>query len=124
MSDYWGYMLSIDAAKADLTRISDKDNVANFARELVKRIEMIPFGDPQVVHFGEGNKEGLTLVQLISTSSITGHFVEHDGSTDGTGSYYIDIFSCKPYNVDTVIQTCREFFGNTTERIHYFVRQA
>lgn len=44
--------------------------------KLVKDIDMVPYGGPQVVHFGSGNKAGYTLVQLIETSNITAHFVE------------------------------------------------
>lgn len=124
MSKYWGYHLCIDAAGADLASISSHENIQAFAKDLVKRIDMIAYGEPQTVRFGEGNKEGITLVQLISTSNIMCHFVEDDGRGDGTGSFYMDVFSCKTFNNDDVLKCCEDYFGKTDNRIHYFVRQA
>lgn len=124
MSKFWGYHLSIDAAGADLASISSHDNIQAFARELVKRIDMVAYGEPQTVRFGSGNKAGITLVQLIETSNIMCHFVEDDGRGDGKGSYYLDVFSCKTFNNDDVIKCCEDYFGKTDNRLHYFVRQA
>jgi S-adenosylmethionine/arginine decarboxylase-like enzyme len=59
---------------------------------------MVPFGEPQIVMFGSGNKKGYTLVQLIETSNITAHFVEE------TDDLYLDVFSCKEFEEKDVIQ--------------------
>jgi len=122
MSNYWGYHLALDAAGADLKAISSGENITEFAKNLVKRIDMVAFGEPQVVRFGTGNKAGYTLVQLIETSNICCHFVEDDGN--GNTSFYLDVFSCREFNNDDVIQCCADYFGSTKNRIHYFVRQA
>jgi S-adenosylmethionine/arginine decarboxylase-like enzyme len=122
MSNYWGYHLAIDAAGADLAAISSHDAVQAFARDLVKRINMVAFGEPQTVRFGSGNKTGITLVQLIETSNIMCHFVEDDGN--GNTAYYLDVFSCKTFDNDVVVKCCEDHFGKTNNRIHYFVRQA
>jgi len=60
--------------------------------ELCDVIEMKRFGECQIVHFGEGNKEGYTAVLLIETSNITAHFA------NDISAIYFDIFSCKDYN--------------------------
>lgn len=101
----WGYHMIVDCFDANYEAITDAKTIEKFARTLVKRIDMVPFGDPQIVHFGEGDKEGYTLVQLIQTSNITAHFV------NDTKSIYLDVFSCKPYKQETVIETVREFFN-------------
>ncbi len=124
MSDHWGFHLSIDAGHANLEAISSHETIQNFARELVKRIDMVAYGEPQTVRFGDGNKLGITLIQLIETSNIMCHFVEEDTFGDGTGSYYLDIFSCKSFDINDAIKCCEEFFGKTNNRIHYFERQA
>jgi len=124
MSDYWGYHLSLDAAGCDLESISNPDTITAFTKDLVKRIDMVAYGEPQVVHFGSGNKAGYTLIQLIETSNICCHFVEDDGTDSGKGSAYFDLFSCKTFDNDEVIKCFREYFGNTSERVHYFTRQA
>jgi len=78
--------------------------ITGFAKTLVKRIDMVAFGQPQVVMFGSGNKKGYTLVQLIETSNITAHFVEENNSM------YLDVFSCKDFNADVVKEAVTEFF--------------
>jgi S-adenosylmethionine/arginine decarboxylase-like enzyme len=122
MDQFWGYHLAIDAAGPNLEAISSIDTVTKFSKELVRRIDMVAYGDPQVVRFGSGNKAGITLVQLIETSNICCHYVEDDGNC-GT-AFYLDVFSCKPFDNDEVIRCCQDFFGKTNNRIHYFVRQA
>lgn len=119
---YWGYHLAIDAPNANLEFIKDSKRISNFAKDLVKRIDMVAYGEPVVVHFGSGNKAGYTMFQLIETSNICAHFVESDGN--GTGSYYLDVFSCKPFDQKTVVDCAREYFGNTTEITHYMNRDA
>lgn len=108
----------VDAAGCDVAKISDKNNVAAFATELVKRIDMKAYGKPTVKHFGDGNKEGFTLIQLIETSNIAAHFVNEDGSM------YLDVFSCKEFDQATVIETVKEFFGAQRYNHTYLQRQA
>ena len=65
---------------------------------------MIPFGPPKLVHFGTDDKMGYTLVQLIETSNISGHFCE------GTEEAYLDVFSCKDFDRKLVKSLAKEFF--------------
>ena len=85
--------------------ITSSTNIAAFAKALVKKINMKAYGEPQVIHFGEDDKQGYTLVQLIETSNITAHFC------DDTGNFYLDVFSCKPYENALVIETVKQFFA-------------
>jgi S-adenosylmethionine/arginine decarboxylase-like enzyme len=55
-------------------------------------------------HFGEGNKSGYTLVQLIETSNITGHFC------DDSGDAYLDVFSCKYFDENVVQHVVNTWF--------------
>ena len=114
----WGYHLALDCAKCNIEKIKSKQHVEQFARELVKRIDMKAYGEPQVVHFGEGDKEGFTLIQLIETSNISAHFC------NDTGDAYIDVFSCKEYNCDEVQETVQQYFCPETISFHYILRQA
>jgi S-adenosylmethionine/arginine decarboxylase-like enzyme len=70
----------------------------------VKNIDMVPYGKPQIIMFGSGNKKGYTLVQLIETSNITGHFVEE------TNDMYLDVFSCKEFKPETVRDMVQSYF--------------
>ena len=116
----WGYMISIDAGGCDLDKISSAENIKNFSNTLVERIDMVKFGEPWIVRFGNlnSNKFGYTLVQLISTSNICAHFSEEECSI------YFDCFSCKPFSNETVKQTVIEFFGATSIKEHFITRQA
>lgn len=114
----WGYHLILDCAKCLPTQIRCKANITQFARSLVHKIDMVPYGDPQVVHFGSGNKAGFTLVQLIETSNITAHFVEE------TNDMYLDVFSCKRFNPKDVISVVNYHFGPISNTQHFLTRQA
>ena len=87
----WGYHLIVNAANCDPVALRSKSTITAFAKDLVKKIDMVAFGPPRIVMFGDGNKKGYTLVQLIETSNIMAHFVEE------TNDIYLDIFSCKPF---------------------------
>ena len=100
----WGYHLSLDCYAGDKELVKSGANIEAFAKVLVKRIQMKAYGDPQVIHFGEDDKQGYTLVQLIETSNICGHFC------DDTGNFYLDVFSCKPYDRAVVRALVQEFF--------------
>lgn len=79
-------------------------HIRDFSEELVKRIDMVPHGQPWVKHFGSGNKAGYTLIQLIETSNICGHFAED------TNDAYIDVFSCKDYHQKDVEDVVMKYF--------------
>ncbi len=101
----WGYHLILDCYNADKELITSSTNIAAFAKALVKKINMKAYGEPQVIHFGEDDKQGYTLVQLIETSNISAHFC------DDTGNFYLDVFSCKPYENALVVETVKQFFA-------------
>ena len=114
----WGKHLILDAAGCSPKMIGCPKVVDGFARSLVKRIDMVPFGDPQVVMFGSGSKKGYTLVQLIETSNITAHFVEENNSM------YLDVFSCKDFDPEVVEEAVKEFFDAKYFNSKVLLRQA
>lgn len=118
MSNYWGYHLALDCANCDKVAIKDAEHITKFAKDLVKRIDMVAYGEPQVVNFGSGNKEGYTLVQLIETSNICAHFC------NDTGDVYFDVFSCKPFDQEEVKRTVQEYFAPKNINAFYLVRDA
>lgn len=113
----WGYHLILDCYDGDKKLVTSKSNIEAFATTLVKKIEMKAYGDPQVIHFGEDDKAGYTLVQLIETSNICGHFC------DNTGNFYIDVFSCKPYDMETVLEAVNQFFSPKKIRSRFVERE-
>lgn len=114
----WGKHLILDAAGCSPKMIGCSTVITSFAKDLVKRIDMVPYGNPQVVMFGSGNKKGYTLVQLIETSNITAHFVEENNSM------YLDVFSCKDFDPDLVKEAVYEYFDAQKFRSKLMLRQA
>jgi S-adenosylmethionine/arginine decarboxylase-like enzyme len=118
MSDYWGYHLILDCSDCDHEAITSHDTIYNFTKQLVRDIDMVAYGEPQIVNFGSGNKAGYSLVQLIETSNICGHFVNE------TDAMYLDVFSCKPYDTDVVVNLVKKYFNANSVRVSYITRQA
>ena len=114
----WGYMLMLDVGKCCPKSIRCPANIATFTKQLVKDIDMKAYGEPQIVMFGDGNKKGYTLVQLIETSNICAHFCEE------TNDFYLDVFSCKPFHKDDVKKCVQKYFVPTTMKENYVERLA
>ena len=103
----WGLHLTIDGSQCNSKAIRSRSTIEKFTKELVQKIDMKAFGEPQIVMFGEGNKKGFTLVQLIETSNICAHFCEENNSM------YFDLFSCKYFSKDAVEQIVYSYFQPT-----------
>ena len=105
--DYWGYHSVFDCWDCDRTAIQDKNTVRKFITTLVKDIDMVPIGNPQISQtaIGQDDKEGFTAIQIIETSSITAHFI------NSTGSLYLDVFSCKKFDREIVQMLIKQFFN-------------
>ena len=114
----WGLATSFDLYECDPATIRDADKIRHFVVELCDLIQMRRFGETQVIHFGEDERvAGFSMVQLIETSLISGHFANL------TNAVYLDVFSCKLYDPQTVQDFAMEFFGaakclrHTNERL-------
>ena len=124
MNTFWGHHMMIDASGLNANAIDDYDSIYNFTKQLVHDIDMVAFGEPYIVRFGSGNKAGYTLVQLIETSNICAHFVPDD--LNGGNAMYLDVFSCKEYDSQIVINLVKKYFGNDNSKIRtsFLTRQA
>ena len=101
---FWGYHLMLNARSCLGSTIRSETRIREFTHTLVKKIDMVPYGPPQIVMFGTGNKCGYTLVQLIETSNICAHFVEE------TDDMYLDVFSCKDFDPEIVKRIVADSF--------------
>jgi S-adenosylmethionine/arginine decarboxylase-like enzyme len=120
MSEYWGYHMMADCRGCERDLITNRAVLEQFIYDLVSDIDMVAYGEPTIEHFAthDPGKAGYSLVQLIETSSITGHFV------DATGEAYIDVFSCKPFDVELVKCCINGAFKPTAIKVHFITRQA
>lgn len=117
-SKVWGLLTSVDLYSCNSKTIRDAEAIKKYVSELCLLIEMKRFGDTKVVHFGEDEKvAGYSMVQLIETSLISGHF------TNSTNNAYIDIFSCKYYNPLAVEEFTKKFFEAKETKMHYILRK-
>lgn len=116
----WGYHLVVDCGAGNIDRITDKENIRRFVLELVDRIDMVAFGNLWIERFAlhDPDKTGISFVQMIETSNITGHFVEK------SGDFYIDVFSCKTFDTETVIQVISKYFEPSTTKHNLILRSA
>ncbi len=105
--DIFGWDLLLDLYDCDLETISSREHIARFVVEVCEQIEMKRFGEPIIEHFGHEKPmtSGYSLVQLIETSAIVGHFSEYKRSA------YLDLFSCKQFDPDRVAEFAQKFFG-------------
>jgi len=117
--EQWGYHMTVDGKGAN-NGIHNESVIRAFVADLIERIGMVAWGPCHVQFFDTSNLNlrGYSAVQLITTSSFTAHFVEHDNT------FYIDVFSCKEFDPDCVKATITEYFSPESMHTNYFTRQA
>ncbi len=113
----WGLWTSIDMKGCNPDTIKSEEKVKQFAKELCKLIDMKTYGETVVVDFGDDPKvAGFSMMQLIETSLVSGHFANESNSV------YLDIFSCKWYDPDVAADFAKKFFGADDANVHSVIR--
>ena len=114
---YWGYHLMLDCSRCE--QIDSRENIYNFVKDLVKEIDMVAHGEPIIEYLLPGDpKQGYSLMQLITTSNISGHFMELDGTA------YFDIFSCKEFDIKVAQNIVKKYFNPKKIRVNFLTRHA
>ena len=102
----WGWHLALNLYDCDPGLITSAEVIRAYVLRLCDLIQMRRFGDPIIVHFGEDERvAGYSLVQLIETSNICGHFANESNAA------YIDIFSCKYFDPELAASFTIETFA-------------
>ena len=103
----FGYELILNLSGCDKNIITSKKKLQEYIDTLCELIKMKKYGKTLLPYFGEKATftKGYSLVQLIETSSITGHF------SDYWATAYINIFSCKKYDHKIAKKFTSEYFG-------------
>ena len=116
-ADPWGLMTSINLYDCDPASIRSAGTIKRYVVELCELIGMKRYGKCQIVHFGKDARvEGFSMIQLIETSLISGHFANL------TNAAYIDVFSCKPYEPNEVADFSKRFFRAASVQLHVLER--
>src|SRR5919112_862689 len=99
MIGMWGRHLVLDCSSCDRQAVRDPEAIRAFCADLIPSIGMVAYGEPVLEHFATHLLEaaGYSLVQLIETSAVTGHFC------DASGDAYLDVFSCKDFDPEVAI---------------------
>lgn len=110
----------LDCARCNHEKMTDKQNINNFVKDLIVRIDMVPIGEPwiELTAVDLPEKSGYSLFQMIVTSNISGHFI------DATNEVYLDVFSCKPFDINVVKDTVEQYFMPEKIRLNYITRNA
>jgi|SRR3989344_1128931 len=111
--DQFGQELTLDLYECDLNKISDSESIRQFVIKLCDEVIMMKrFGEAHIPHFGHKNPiiSGYSLVQLIETSLVSAHFSEYKKAV------YLNIFSCKWFDVKKTAKFCKTWFGATSSR--------
>jgi S-adenosylmethionine decarboxylase len=118
MSTYWGYHLMLDCSGCG--GITDIDNIQAFVKKLVTAIDMVAVGEPWIERTAIGipDKEGFSMYQLIVTSNISAHFI------DEARHIYLDVFSCKEFDIETVKAVVTTYFNPTKMKVNFVTRNA
>ena len=114
----FGYELVMNLYKCDKDIITSKKKLQEYIDKLCKLIKMKKYGKTLLPYFGEkaAFTKGYSLVQLIETSSITGHF------SDFWKTAYINIFSCKKYDHVLAKKFTRQFFKAKRIKTNLLIR--
>jgi S-adenosylmethionine decarboxylase len=114
----YGYELVMNLYGCDIDVMTSRKRLREYVDKLCKLIKMKKFGKTLIPYFGDNaaHTKGYSLVQLIETSSITGHF------SDLWKTAYINIFSCIEYDQKLAKKFTKEFFKAKKATCRFLVR--
>lgn len=117
MYKVFGYHLVLNLYECNPEKLKDGEFIKNTIIQLCDLIKMKRYGDCILEHFGESEDvKGYTAVQLIETSNIIAHFVEK------TNKIFFDVFSCKDFESEPVIQFLKEAFEAKESSYSFLIR--
>jgi S-adenosylmethionine/arginine decarboxylase-like enzyme len=113
----FGWEVIMNLRGCDPEVIGSAEELKRYVKEICEKIEMKRYKRTIIYHFGYGepHTKGYSLVQLIETSAITGHFSELWNSA------YINIFSCKKFSYKEAIEFSLYFFKAKPELCEFHV---
>jgi len=102
----YGKELILDLFECDPKIIRSKKKILEYSNKICNLIKMKKYGKPICERFGFGKDltAGFSLVQLIESSLVSGHFSELWNQA------FIDIFSCKLFDEKMATNFTKKFF--------------
>lgn len=116
-SNAWGLATAVDIHDCNPTLVRDAEAIKRFTKELCRRLDVKMFGETVIVDFGSDPRvSGFSLVQLIETSLVSGHFANQ------TNAVYLDVFSCRFYDAQKIVDFALSFFQGKSYNAHCALR--
>lgn len=114
----YGKELVLDLYHCREEVLLSKEKIEEFLDKICSQIKMKKYGKPIIERFGLAKDftAGYSFVQLIETSSITGHLSEFWRRA------YINIFSCGDFDEEKAHQFAKKFFGAKKSKKRVLVR--
>jgi S-adenosylmethionine decarboxylase len=104
------FHLIVDAYGCDHEQINDIPQIEQFVTDVAEKIDMHILSGPTSVQ-GIPENPGVTCFTIIDFSHISIHtFTDSD-------EFYLDIFSCKPFDHTIITDFITETFGITNDQI-------
>ena len=107
----FGFHLILDIFDCNIESIRDEAVIREFLNVLLYKIKMKKMAEPSFIYLSDDNDYYVekdivrfTVFQGIETSSITIHYCE------GSSTAYFNLFSCKCFDQDIVIDLFKEYF--------------
>lgn len=104
--NFYGYELILELFDCDLECLTSKKKIQEFVDGMCKTIGMQKYGPLYAKRYMGGGiwGKGYSFFQFITTSSITGHFIEKERTA------FINVFSCSSFDVKKADEFARKFF--------------
>lgn len=114
----YGWHLVSDFRNCSPAAIDDPPRLEAWVREMVKVLGMEAHGEPIIQSFAHDDPvtAGYSVVQLITTSSITAHLSPY------LGTAHVDVFSCRRFNpAPAIVHTAEAFGASIDHSRHLFL---
>jgi S-adenosylmethionine decarboxylase len=108
IGESYGLHLTLRLAEVeDRAALGSASSVLHFLRELVSRVGMVVLGGPIVgIEPGEPERSGVSGVVILRESHAAIHTYPE------LGEALVDLFSCRHFSVEVVLDVLTEFFGS------------
>lgn len=100
--------LTVNAKVDPSFKALPREDAKRFVDMLLEKINMKPLGELNWADAEDLEFPGQSFVQMITTSHCSLHFFDHK---DGDNEVYFDLYSCKSFDADKVVQMLDEKFG-------------
>ena len=87
----------------------EEEQLKNWFRKVVSAIDMKVCIEPQAKYVDATGNKGLTGLVGIETSHMSAHCTSHFWDECSPALVQLDVYSCKQFNPDTIIEMLSEF---------------